>query len=66
MHVSKQKQIAAARLRAKILATLLSSPGISQTEIADKFEVSTATISRHVKSIRQDWARKKPTRQGVK
>lgn len=55
MHVSKQKKVAALERRSAILRYLLDNPGVNQTQIADKFQLSRAAVSVHVRHIRKGW-----------
>ena len=55
MHVSQQRRKAALKRREAILRYMLDNPGIKQVHLADKFALSTAAISVHVRSIRRGW-----------
>lgn len=55
MHVSQQKRLTALKKREAILRYMLDNPGIKQTQLADKFELSTAAMSVHVRHIRKGW-----------
>jgi len=55
MHVSQQKRIDALKRRELILRYMMDKPGVKQTQIADKFNLSRAAVSVHVRKIRQGW-----------
>lgn len=55
MHVSQQKRLDALKRRELILRYMLDNPGIKQTQMADKFGLSRAAISVHVRHIRRGW-----------
>lgn len=55
MHVSQQKRKAALEKREAILRYMLDNPGIKQIHLADKFGLSQAAISVHVRHIRRGW-----------
>lgn len=54
-HISQQKKRAALKRRAEILRYMLDNPGVKQVQIADKFHMSPAAVSVHVKKIRKGW-----------
>lgn len=55
MHISEQRKLAGYRNREAILRYLLDNPGVSQTQIADKFGLSRAAVCVHIKHIRKGW-----------
>lgn len=55
MHVSQQKKLRAQKLRGDIYRYLAANLGIKQTQVADKFGISPAAASVHVRAIRDGW-----------
>jgi len=55
MHISKQRQIEGEKTREDIYRYLVENPASKPMDIANHFDVSQATVSRHLKAIRDGW-----------
>jgi Trp operon repressor len=55
MHVSKTRRAKALTLRAAMYSYLLDNPATKPKQLKDKFDVSSATVTRHLSAIRNGW-----------